>query len=64
MSVGHNIKRRREELKMSQAEVAEKVGITQAMLCWIERETKNPSLQVGVEIAKVLNCDIRELMGD
>ena len=46
MSVGANIRRIREEKGLTQAYVAEQAGITQAMLCQIERETKNPSLQV------------------
>ena len=46
MSVGANIRRIREE---------------QAMLCQIERETKNPSLQVSVEIAALLDCDVKDL---
>lgn len=46
---------------MTQALLAEQVGITQAMLCQIERETKNPSLQVGREIAKALGCQIEDL---
>lgn len=51
MSVGDNIRRARLERGMTQAYLAEKAGITQAMLCQIERGMKNPSLQVGKEIA-------------
>lgn len=64
MSVGSNIRRLREKKGMKQVEVAEQVGITQAMLCQIERETKNPSLQVGMEIAKALGCTVDELLRD
>lgn len=62
MSVGENIRKTREERGFSQAYVADKVGITQSMLCQIERETKNPSLQVSAEIARVLNCDLESLL--
>ena len=62
MSVGANIRRIREELGLSQAYVAEQVGISQAMLCQIERGTKNPSLQVSAEIAKQLNCTVEDLI--
>ena len=61
-SVGANIRRIREEKGMMQVELAEKVGISQAMICQIERGTKNPSLQVSAEIAKVLHCDISDFM--
>lgn len=63
MSVGENIRRIREEKQLTQAYVAERAGISQAMLCQIERGTKNPSLQVGKEIADVFECDIGCLIG-
>ena len=62
MSLGKNIRNLREERDMKQKELAEKVGVTQAMICWVERETKNPSLQLGVEIAKALGCTVDELL--
>ncbi len=62
MSVGKNVKEIRFKRNIKQVELAEKVGITQAMLCQIERGTKNPSLQVAYEISKVLECDIEKLM--
>lgn len=62
MSVGENIKKRREALNLSQRDLAEQVGIAQPFLCQVERGTKNPSLQVAAEIAKVLECDLKELV--
>lgn len=62
MSVGENIRRIREEKELTQAYVAEQVGISQAMLCQIERGTKNPSLQTGKELANVLGCKIDSLL--
>lgn len=64
MNVGENIRIRRESLGISQAELAENVGISQAMLCQIERGTKNPSIQVGRAIAGFLNCSMDELFED
>ena len=61
MSVGENIRHRRERLGITQCELAKAVGITQAMLCQVERETKNPSLQVGREIARCLGCSLDDL---
>lgn len=60
MSVGENIKKIRLKKGIKQVELAEKAGITQAMLCQIEREVKNPSLQVGKEIAEILDCKIED----
>ena len=62
MNLGENIRRIREEKGLTQAYVAKQSGITQAMLCQIERGTKNPSLQVGKEIANILDCGIDNLL--
>ena len=62
MSVGDNIRRIREKAGLTQVYVAKQVGVTSVMLCQIERGTKNPSLQVGAEIAKVLGCSIENLL--
>lgn len=62
--IGKNIKKIREAKEISQVELAEKVSISQAMLCQIERGTKNPSLQIAVEIAKVLGCRIEDFTGN
>jgi len=62
MSVGNNIRRLRETKGISQVQLAKDAGITQAMLCQIERETKNPSLQVGAEIARLLDCPLESLL--
>ena len=62
MNVGENIRRAREAAGLRQVELAEQAGVTQAMLCQIERGTKNPSLQIGAEIAKILNCSLESLL--
>ena len=62
MSVGENIRRIREERAMTQAYVAEQVGISQAMRCQIERGTKNPSLQIGKEIVDILGCTVNDIL--
>ncbi len=62
MNVGENIRRKREQAGFTQAYVAEQAGVTQAMLCQVERGTKNPSLQLGAEIAKILDCSLESLL--
>jgi len=64
VSVGENIRNARERAGLTQARLAEQAGVTQAMLCQIERGTKNPSLQLGAEIAKILNCSLESLLMD
>lgn len=63
MSLGRMIRDRRMELGITQYELADTVGITQAMLCQVERGTKQPSLIVGLAIADALRCTVYDLIG-
>lgn len=62
MSVSENIRRFREENGISQAELARRVSVTQAMICQIERGTKLPSLVLGALIAQELGCEMEDLL--
>lgn len=62
MTIGKNIQEVRESQNLTQAETAERVGITQAALCQIERGTRNPSLQVAAGLAEVLGCKIERFL--
>ncbi len=64
MSVGKNIKKLRIKAGLSQIELAKKIGITQSMLCQIERDTKNVNLYLGKEIATYLDCNLQDLVED
>ena len=61
MSIGGNIRRKREEAGTTQVELAARVGVTQSMLCQIERGTKACTMALGAEIARALGCDVSEL---
>ena len=50
-----NIKERREELGLTQKELAEKAGITQSFLCDIEQGRSKPSIDTAIKIADALN---------
>lgn len=63
MSIGETIKEIRTDRKLSQAELAKAICVTQSMLCQIERGTKIPSLPLAKEIADVLECGIEDLLG-
>ncbi len=52
----------RKEKKMTQLELAKKVGISREMISQIERGKKSPSLKTFVKIAKVLNVELSELL--
>lgn len=62
MSVGENIKKRREEKGMTQEELGLAVGVGRSMVAQIERGTKSASIQLGAAIAKVLECEITDLV--
>ena len=62
MSIGANIRRIREEKGLKQVELAKMANVTQAMICQIERGTKPPSLPLSVDITKVLECSIDDLV--
>ena len=62
MSIGSNIKERRDAANLSQRELAEMVYITQSMLCQIERGSKTPTLPLSKQIADALGCTLEELV--
>lgn len=49
-----NIKARREELGISQKELAERAKISQSFLCDIEQGRCKPSIDTAVKLAEVL----------
>ncbi|MGD8813792.1 MAG: helix-turn-helix domain-containing protein [Anaerolineales bacterium] len=55
-----NIADKRKELKLSQEELAQMVGVSQATISRIEKGEYAPSLQMLIKIARALNIDIRE----
>lgn len=63
MGVGDNIKRLREAKGISQRQLAREAGVSQPLLCQIERGTKNPSLPVGLALAAALGVKVERLAG-
>lgn len=63
MNLGERIKSRREALGLSQKGLADQVGVSAAMICWLERGTKSPSLQLGFQLAEVLGTNVEWLLG-
>lgn len=62
MSVGMNIKLRRIALKIPQMEMAEKLGVSAAMISQIEQDRKNPPLMLCKGIADILGCSVDDLL--
>lgn len=61
MNIGMNIKLMREKAGIQQVELAARIGVTQSMICQIERGTKACSMQLGADIATALGCTIGDL---
>ncbi len=63
MSIGLNIKQRREAKRWTQAELAEKSGIvTQAMISRIEKGEDNAKIDTLRGIAAALGCSVVDLL--
>jgi len=59
---GEFIKAARECQKMSQVEVAEKIGITQVYLSHIERGDRNVDLVLALKICDVVKADMQSFV--
>ena len=57
----NKIKLARMELKLTQAELANKINVTRQTIGLIEKGQYNPSLQLCIAIAKVLGKTLDEL---
>lgn len=59
-----NIREKRDQLGISQKELADKCGIAQSTLCDIEQGRSNPSLPVAIKIAQVLEENSIQFFAD
>lgn len=64
MSLSENIRIKRKSKNMTQKELAEKAGISRPYLNQIEKDIRTPTVPVGYQIAKVLDCTLDELAGE
>ncbi len=62
MRIAENIAARRAELNLTQEELAEKVGVTQAFISLVEKGFKTPSVEVTKRLADALDTTIDELV--
>lgn len=56
--LAQRVKERREALDISQAALAEQVGVHQTMISAIERGVKAPSVEVLVRMQRVLGAEL------
>lgn len=55
------IKEYRENLGMKQSELAELVGVRRETIVHLENGKYNPSLKLGMDIAKIFNTTVEKL---
>jgi putative transcriptional regulator len=51
----------RKELGLRQEDVAEKLGVTRQTIIAIENNKYNPTLELAMKLAKLLNTSVEEL---
>lgn len=61
MTIKSRIKEIRDELGISQIELAEQVGVSRQTIYFLEKGTYNPSLTVSFRIGEVLNKPLNEI---
>lgn len=62
MNVANGFRRKREEHKLDQQELARMAGVSKAMICAIEKGQRIPSLFTVAAVADVLHCSTDELL--
>ncbi|NDO46015.1 helix-turn-helix transcriptional regulator [Clostridium sp. MD294] len=62
MSLAENVRTKRKQAKMTQKQLAKKVGVTSSYISQIENDIKDPTMRVGGKIAKVLGCTLDDLI--
>lgn len=63
MSFGERLKKLRGELNLTQAELAEKVGVSRATIAGYETKGKEPPYDTLVQLADTLKCSTDYLLG-
>jgi len=57
----NNVKRLRQQADLTQEQLADQVSCTRQTIHSIEKNRYNPSLELALKIAEVLDCDINDL---
>ncbi len=63
MVIIKNLANLRKELNMSQAELAEKLGVSQQTISKYERGTREPDNETLAKLAEIFDCSIDYLLG-
>lgn len=60
--LGSNIKAERNRKRLSQFQLAEKINVSESTISLIERGLQTPSILLVLDISKILEIDINELL--
>lgn len=60
--ISKRIKKRRNDLGMTQEDLAEKVGVSRVYIGYVEQGRNTPSLEILEKIAKALKAKLSELV--
>lgn len=60
--IGGSVRAKREQMGMTQAELARRSGVSKGMLCDVEADRKNPTIRLLGQIALGLGCGISDLL--
>lgn len=60
--LGKKVKLLREQKNMTQAQLAQRLGVTQEYISLMERGVKYPGLRLGVQLARVLSTTAERLV--
>ena len=60
-NIDNKIREYRTRLKLTQEELAKKVGVTRLTIISLEKKRYEPSVGLALKLAKVLGCTVEEL---
>ncbi len=61
MMVRNRVRSRRVEIKMTQEDLADKIGVTRQTIGLIEKEKYNPTIHLCLQLKEILNMSLDEL---
>ena len=62
MDIGKNVRDRRVQAGLTQAELAERLDVSRGLIARIERNEKEPSLCMLFNISEALGCEPAEML--
>jgi transcriptional regulator with XRE-family HTH domain len=60
--VARNLRREREKRGLSMNQVAERAGLSQQMVSYVERQMRNPTLETLLRIGAAMEIDFAEIL--